>query len=377
MGRGVWEGASWLKIWIDILTPKQLLFLHPLALLLEDRGHSLYLTTRDYREVNELSRLKGVHLISYGRHGGGSLAHKLRQSARRVTRLAREVDMRGIDLAVSFSSVEAARVAFGLSIPHICISDSPHAEAVSRLTVPLSSLLFTPWVVPRKAWTRYGIPVGSVIQYKALDPYVWTRNFNPDASFAQKLGLSSGEPLVTVRPPEEQAAYLLNSENVSATVQIIDRLLKSDLSLQIAVLPRYGSQLRSLRRSFGKRVRVLAHSVDGANLLASSSFFIGCGGTMTAEAVLLGTPAVSCFPSRPTHVERFLIRQGLIRHTLDPASVEKEVRRYLYDKGLVGKFKERAARLRGMMEDPLPVIADNVENFSDATSVRRRAASEP
>ncbi len=353
-----------MRVWIDVLTPKQILFLTPLARLLEERGHEVYTTTRNYREVTELSRLKTLSMEFVGEHGGGSLYRKLRNSAQRVVRLARSVSTKGVEKAVSFSSVEAARVAFGLSIPHCCISDSPHAEAVSKLTVPLSRLLFTPWVVPKRAWTRYGIRKSDIVQYKALDPLVWVKSFTPDAHFKEKLGLKGKEPVVTVRPPEEYAAYLLNSREKSATAKIVDTLVRSRLNLQIVVLPRYHEQVAFFKRRFKRNARVLEHGVDGANLLASTDFFIGAGGTMTAEAVLLGTPAISCFPSHPTYVDRFLETRGLIRHVLNPKAILKHVRSYLEDEELVTEFRKKAARLREEMRSPLPLIAETIEAVS-------------
>jgi predicted glycosyltransferase len=120
-----------MNIIIDILTPKQCMFLSRLIEHLERRGHQVSKTTRKYREVNQLLRLKGLEATTVGRHGGGTLAGKLRANAQRILELTRIIDELKPDMAVSFSSPEMARVAFGLGIPHICISDSPHAEAVS------------------------------------------------------------------------------------------------------------------------------------------------------------------------------------------------------------------------------------------------------
>ncbi len=368
MGRSyLIHGEQPLQIWIDILTPKQLLFLHPLAKLLQKRKHHVYLTSRDYREVNQLIKLKHLSIDILGKHGGASRPLKLRSSAQRVIDLTKIVEKKKIDLVVSFSSVEAARVAFGLSIPHLCISDSPHAEAVSRLTVPLSTLLFTPWIIPKKAWTRYGITEGSIVQYKALDPFVWVRKVVPNPNYRRAIGLDKEKPVLTIRPPEEYAAYLLDSQEKSITAKIIEALIESKLDLNIVVLPRYQAQLHTYKRLFKKDVTVLDHSVNGANLLAVSDLFLGAGGTMTAEAILLGTPTLSCFPSRPTYIDRYLIRQGILQHTLNPSAAIEMIRRYLQNKETVEHFKKRSHQLKRLMKDPLPLIVENIESFSPTT----------
>lgn len=353
-----------MRIWIDILTPKQLLFFTPLVRLLEKKGHEVYSTTRNYREITELSKLRKLKMEPIGEHGGGSLYLKLHNSALRVAKLAHSVNRKKIDKAISFSSVEAARVAHGLSIPHYCISDSPHAEAVSKLTIPLSKLLFTPWVIPIKAWTCYGINQDDIIQYKALDPFVWLTSFKPDIHFKETRGLTGEAPLITVRPSEEYAAYLLNSSKNSITVKIIDTLLHSGMELQIVILPRYKKQLNFFKHRYKKDVKVIEHGIDGADLLTSTDFFIGAGGTMTAEAVLLGTPAISCFPSHTTYVDHFLIKKNLIKHTLDPKTVLENVKTYVHNERAISEFKKKAKLLRREMKDPLPIIARRIVQHS-------------
>nr|AIF21719.1 hypothetical protein [uncultured marine thaumarchaeote SAT1000_06_A02] len=37
-----------------------------------------------------------------------------------------------------------------MGIKHICFSDSPHAENVMRLVVPLVQKLLIPWIIPKK-----------------------------------------------------------------------------------------------------------------------------------------------------------------------------------------------------------------------------------
>ena len=66
------------------------------------------------------------------------------------------------DVLVSLSSPEAARVAFGLKIPHICVNDIPESEAVTKLTAPLSTLIVAPLLIPKSAWLKYGVPAEKV-----------------------------------------------------------------------------------------------------------------------------------------------------------------------------------------------------------------------
>lgn len=355
-----------MKIWIDILTPKQALFMDELGKRLEKRGHKVLRTTRNYEELNKLMSLKGIKAIIVGKHGGASLYKKLLMSTKRILELSRIINELRPDIAIGFASVEAARVSFGLSIPYFCISDSPHAEAVSRLTVPFSKKLFTPFVIPKDCWVKFGILKSNIIQYKALDPIVWIKTHKLDQGILELLRLEKKKPIVTVRLEEIYAAYLhkKSSLETSITIKAIGNLLKKDLNAQIVVLPRYKEQYLFLKNKFKNKITVPNSPIDALSLLKLSSAFIGGGGTMNAEAALLGIPTISCFPMESTYVEKFLIKKGLMEKILDQEKISLKILKILENKNLIEKNKEKARRLLEKMEDPLKIIVNGVENLN-------------
>ena len=134
-----------MKVWIEVLTPKQALFFEPLYRALKREGHEALITTRVYREAEQTLKLKKLRFSVVGSHGGGTAFGKLLASAERITKLANLIQTWKPSVAVSFSSVEASRVAFGLGIPHVAANDSPHSWMVARLTIPLTTFLCSPW----------------------------------------------------------------------------------------------------------------------------------------------------------------------------------------------------------------------------------------
>jgi predicted glycosyltransferase len=158
------------RIWIDVLTPKQVMFFKHSVDLLKEKDHELLCTGRNYRECVKLSRLKKLDLKIVGKFGGSSKYDKLRASSSRIFDLTKEIRDFEPGLCISFSSPEAARVSFGLGIPHVTFSDSPHAHAVQRLTIPFVNNLLCPWVIPYSAWKNLGISKNQIIRYHALDP---------------------------------------------------------------------------------------------------------------------------------------------------------------------------------------------------------------
>ncbi|MCX8183073.1 MAG: DUF354 domain-containing protein [Crenarchaeota archaeon] len=339
---------------IDVLTPKQALLFSKVKEKLDEKGCRVLITSRRYVELKNIFKLSRIKPVVIGRHGGGDLYGKLASSLDRMISLLKFVRKAAPDLVLSFSSPEAARVAFGLSIPHVSVNDSPHSTYVARLTVPLSRKLLTPRIVGKKAWLKYGISGKDIVTYGSLDPVAWLRDFNPSKSILKKYGLTEGE-YVVYRPEEYRASYLNVRRLTLETVSKVFRKDKHLAGLKIVIVPRYEEEI--YRRFFKKRdVIMLEHGEDTRSILFYSKGFIGAGGTMSVEAVLMGVPAISIYPSS-TIVEEFLVKKRL----LAKSTGEKDLYTWLR-KTVSQEFEEhgRILSLRRLrkMEDPAEKISE-------------------
>jgi len=354
-----------MKVLIDILTPKQVMLFSKLAERLRKNGHEVFEVTRDYREVVQLLTMKQMRARIVGRHGGETLQGKLKASVERTVELASFMAELKPDVAVSFSSPETSRVAFGLNVPNVCLNDSPHAEAVARLTVPLATLLLTPKIIPKTTWTRFGIHPNRIMQYRALDAWAWLKDFKPDEKILTKLGLERSRPIVAFRTEESFASYLLEkASKTSVVLPLIEDLLKSKVDFQAVVMPRYESQISLLKGKLGNRVTLCESTIDASSLLSHASIFVGAGGTMTAEAALLGVPSFSCYPDKPVLVEKYLIKKGLV---VRETSMDRLRTRILRDLKNIERARNaqraKALKLTSGFEDPIEVIVKAVEGL--------------
>jgi predicted glycosyltransferase len=314
--------------------------------LLHNSGHEVLSTSRKYREAVELARIKKLDLTFVGSHGGADRYNKLREGARRTYELAKVVKQFGPDVAVTFSSPEGSRVAFGLGIRHIGFNDSPHAEAVAKLTIPLTSKLYCPWVIPRYAWSGYGIAKKNIVHYRALDPAAWLKHHNDDDIQEVK----QERKMILLRLEESKASYIADKK--INTIKMIDRFVDELWqSANIVVLCRYKDQIADIESRYGNKVQVLRNVVEGTNLIKSTQLFVGAGGTMTAEAALLGKPTISIAPIQ-FYVEKYLIRSGLVKRAIDSRSLVRLGTKMMSDKGYVQTQQKRAARILRRMEDP-------------------------
>jgi len=320
------------------------MFFRRAANLLRQSGHNVLCTSRRYREAVELAKIKQLDLTIVGSHGGADRYDKLRESASRIYQLAEVVRRFGPDVALTFSSPEGARVAYGLGIRHIGFNDSPHAEAVARLTVPLMSQLFTPWVIPYPAWMAFGIARKNIYRYRALDPAAWLKHGEK-----QEAKPNDGKTIL-LRLEESKASYIADKK--LGTGKMIDDFV-SELSgsASIMILCRYQDQIAEVESRYGSRVRVVKDVVDGTALVKSAQLFVGAGGTMTAEAALLGRPTISIAPVH-YHVEKYLVKTGLVKLAGDSKTLVRRGREMIADRGYQQAQKKKAERMLASMEDP-------------------------
>lgn len=327
---------------------------------LVEMGAEVLITSRRHDEAMTIARRLSLETVIVGDYGL-NLEEKLINSLRRSLDLVRIVKSYDPDVALSFSSPEAARVAFGLGMPHISVNDAPHAEAVAKLTIPISTALLTPWVIPKKVWIRYGADRRRIISYRALDPAAWLLRLKSSHKVLEEIGLSKRDEIVVVRAEEAKASYLLC--RVGDRPLAIDwiRRLAEARDVKIVVLCRYESQrehVRALARRFRDRIIVPNEPVDAQSLLRFTRVFVGYGGTMGIEAALLGVPTISAFPLRFTVIERYLARKGLIKRLTDWKSVLNCVLRLLDETpDAREERRKRAERLLSSMEDPAYRIA--------------------
>ena len=343
---------SCLKVWFDILTPKQVMFFGRAVEKLRHAGHEVLCTSRQYREAVELARIKRLNLTLVGSHGGADRYDKLRAGTNRTFELAEVVNRFEPDIAMTFSSPEGARVAYGLGIQHFAFNDSPHSEAVARLTIPLANKVFCPWIIPISAWTRYGVRKGGVTRYRALDPAAWLKH--------EKKSDTNGSRRVLIRLEESKASYVADKK--LGTSNFIDYFVEQchDLT-EISVLCRYEDQIEQVEARYGSRVKLFREVVDGTSLLRSTTIFIGAGGTMTAEAALLGKPTISITPFS-YYVEKYLLRTGLIRKASTPKMLVKLASMMLSNEKYQAAQSSKARRILSNMEDPTDRMLEAVSS---------------
>lgn len=241
-----------MTIWLDPVTPKDARVLHAVSLEL---GEEILWTARrgagTVRLLRDVLNLKSTVRV-VGRHGR-TRRDKLVCSTKREVELLDHVSSKEIHLLICYSSVEAARVAFGLGIPIISLHDTPHAHHGVRLQIPLVDHHVCPSVTRRK-WEVS--PRRRRWFYDGVDEVLWLK---PMELWKPRY--------VLIRMPETRASYFKTPDQ-AAINGLKERI--EDEGLDVKYLERYnGFQ-------------------DFEPLYAGALAVISVGGTVAREACLRG-----------------------------------------------------------------------------------------
>ena len=314
------------------------------------KNHSVLCTSRKYNQVTELAKIRKQKLVIIGKHGGAEKHDKLDASLSRSKLLVKKISKFSPDITLSFCSPEAARISYGLGIKHICFSDSPHAENVMRLVVPLVQKLLIPWIIPKKKFTKFGIDQNNIIQYKAIDAATISKRK------IKNIKKTVGKRIILIRLEEDEASYSLKKRPI---IPIVKEILKEFSGQEIVIMTRYVTQKKYLQQIFQKKIKILSTVVDSKLLLYNADIFIGSGGTMTAESALLGIPTIS-YDAVPNIIEDYLVRKKLVMREVNPKKMVSVMKKVF--KSSNSRRKNRAKKMISSMEDPYPILLKTMKS---------------
>ncbi|MEW6740292.1 MAG: DUF354 domain-containing protein [Nitrospirota bacterium] len=306
-------------IWFDIVTPKFVLFFKDMIRKFQELGYETLVTARKSEGYTEVTELLNIHRIEYfeiGSFGGEKLRNKLTASMERQVALCELLRNFKVKTLISGCSVDANRVAFGLNIPNINFYDIPLSDYTTnfkkalpqaRLTIPLSTLIFHPFIVPREIFLRLALEDDQILSYNCIDPFVWLRNFKPSKEYIEsELKIKLDKPLIVIREEEFKASYV--TEKYSLLYDGLAKLTKK-IDANYVIIPRYES--KPLKDLFPFAM-ILDNASVIQHLLAYADLFIGGGGTINIEATYFGTPTIST-RSFISHYDKYLIDKGLMQ----------------------------------------------------------------
>ena len=323
-----------MRIWYDACTGKQVRYGVAIAKRLRRLGYEVILTTREHPDTLSVAKALNEKFIIIGKYSPTSLFTRLQESTQRMLEMCELFQDNVPDLAVAHQSVELCRVAFGLNIPLILTADTPYAQAVNRLTIPLSDTLIASKAIPQRFFKSFGAQ--KIVQFNGVDEVAWVKDFVPTEKFNFK------KPLIVVRQMETRASYALGKTDLT------ERLAQKLTSIgNVLFLPRYDFRER-------KGLMITKGFVDSLNVAAHADLVINMGGTMAREAALQGTPSIVISTFTRSYVNEYVAKKGFPLFIVDSSKVISHAKKYV---GRELDVKEKLDEL----ENPVDIIEKVVE----------------
>jgi uncharacterized protein len=300
-----------MRVWIDVTNSPHVVFFRPLVALLEERGHEVTITAREFAQTLELLQDAGLaHTIVGPPHGGASRLAKTRAMASRLRSLHRYARRRRFDVALSHASHELPLAARSLGIPSTYAFDYEFALAQHSLGCRAATRVVVPDAIPQDRLSRLGARPRKVTRYAGLKEEYYLSGFAPDPAVLDAMGLDRSRIIAVVRTPPEVSLYHRHGSAIFADV--LERL-GHDPSVHAVVLPRTQEQRTALAGRALPSLVVPARAVDALSLVALADLVVSAGGTMNREAVALGTPVWTTFSGRLGAVDESLVAGGRLR----------------------------------------------------------------
>ena len=328
-----------MKVWYDACTGKHTRYGAAIGKRLREDCHEFIFTTREHPDTIPLAKALGEKPLVVGKYDPSTLTSRLQKSAERIIAFAKLFKDNKPDIAIAHQSVELCRVAFGLGIPIILTADTPHAQAVNRLTIPFAYTVVVSEALPESFTSQYCAQ--NVMPFKGVDEVAWIKDYQFPKRPKQK------KPLIVLRQVETKAAYAKGKHD---TVKTLAEQL-GELG-NVNLLERYNTE----GATYGGK----SAFEDSVALLANADLVVSYGGTISREAALMGIPSIAISDMADTPVNTYLAKKGF------PLFITTEQGVIDLAKKNLGKRLDVATKL-GALENPVDVIAKIAENLKMAS----------
>src|SRR6478672_4818247 len=236
-----------MRIWIDMTNSPHVPFFRPLIRLLEERGHEVRVSARDFAQTLELLDAAAIaHEVVGPPHGGAGRAGKVRAMGSRLRALRAWAAPQRFDLALSHASHELPLAARFLRVPSSYAYDYEFARAQHTIGSRAATRVVVPEAIPQQRLDRLGAKAGKVRRYPGLKEEYYLAGLVPDETVLDRLGLERSRVLAVVRTPPEVSLYHRHGNPLFADV--IERLGRDD-GVHAVVLPRTPGQRDTLRQA--------------------------------------------------------------------------------------------------------------------------------
>lgn len=297
-----------MRILIDIGHPAHVHFFKNPIRLLEKRGHTIVVTSRDKEMALQLLDGLGLEHRQISAKNKGGLASLGNELLTRNYRLAKIVRAFRPEIMAAIGGVSIAQVGRLLGVPSLVFYDTENARLQNAITYPFASCV----IVPRcyEAW----VPKHHHLRYDGYHElsYLHPRYFTADRELAICNGLAPSGDTFFIRVVSWEASHDIGERGW--TRQLLSKLVRKFSAV--------GKVLISAEGPLGDDLESHRYTGDVNevhHVLAHCRAFVGESATMASESAVLGVPAVYAAQTGRGYTNEQESRYGLVTnlHLLD------------------------------------------------------------
>lgn len=350
-----------LRVLFDITHPADVHLFRHVMQRLQGEGHRVLVATRDKDVTLRLLDELGIDHVCLSRMGSGLVGMGVELLQRHVKMFGLALRFRP-DVMMARMGISIGPTGMILRIPRLVIEDSEHAKLQLILSVPFATKILTGFGYLKDYGARQlrfqGMPVQA---------YMAPEVFTPDASVLARYGVDVEKPYIVLRAVSWQAVHDRGLSGAS----------DAELADVCGRLEQFGRVLISSERPLPPRFRQYENPVPTAHmhdLLAYAALYIGEGGTMAAEAAVLGTPSVYCNPLRTGYLLDLENRWELLYNTESLSEGVAVAERLLRQQHLRETWRIRARQLRQESDDVCEFMVRAIKSATVANLLTAAAA---
>lgn len=346
-----------MKILVDVLHPAHVHLYRNAMRQLEKRGHEIFCTARAREMVSYLLEKYGFKykILTFPKRGQVNLVRELL-----------EHDFKLFKIVKSFKP--NIMVGSSLCIAHVSKITSPKSiifneddaavlKTSAKVYFPFADIICTPDCV-KDDFGRKHIKYNSYHELAYLHP----DNFLPTSDVLKKLEVNENERYFIIRFVAFQAGHDVRERGLDfyTTQKIIDILLKYGkvfISSEKKLLPEF------------EKYKIPISPDEMHDALYFATMYIGDSQTMTAEAAVLGTPAIRCntFVGRISYLEELEHRYELTYGFLPDESGKmlNKIAALLEEKELKSMWKEKKDKMLKEKMNLVYWMTNFIENYHE------------
>ncbi len=268
-----------MKIFIDIGHPAHVHYFKNFIHIMNERGHSFFITARDKEMAHYLLEKENISYINRGK-GKTTAIGKLFYMLQADLFLLKHAIKFKPDIFLGFASFYTAQVSFLLRKPSIVLDDTENGKFQQFCYRPFANSILSPSTFSKDFGKKH-FKFNSYLELAYLHPHYFTPDFNQ----LSELGVTYGEKFTICRFVSWEANHDyghsgLSIENKIKAVEEFAKYSKVFITSENE-LP---EQLRPYQIKLSPEK--IHHAISFASLLYGES------ATMASESAVLGTPSV-------------------------------------------------------------------------------------